>query len=284
MKDFRADLHCHTTCSDGSETPEKVLQLASKIGLKGLAITDHDSVEAYPIALPIANQLGLKLLPGTEFSSVHKGVSVHILAYSFSPENPLIHEFCLRHKLRRLNRNREILERLKEHGMPVSEEEVEAMLPPDLSEAQRTIGRPHIAQVMVKKGYVETITDAFKKHIGEGKPCYAAGNPFSSEETIDLIHRAKGLAIIAHPHLMDDANTLKDLLAMPFDGIECYYGTFAMTQQERWLKIAAKKNWIITGGSDFHGSIKPNIPLGSSFVNEELFNVLYNHFSNQSKS
>lgn len=283
MTDFRADLHCHSTCSDGSESPENVLKIAASIGLSGLSITDHDSVEAYATAFPFAEEKGIKLLPGVEFSSMHKGVSVHILAYSFNPQNPLIHEFSQKHHQRRLERNREILSRLASHGMPVSEEEIEDLLSPDLTMAQRTIGRPHIAQVMVKKRYVESITEAFRKHIGEGKPCYAAGKPFSSEETLDLIHKINGLAVIAHPHLVEEAKTLQELLQMKFDGIECYYGNFPMNLQERWLKIASKKQWLITGGSDFHGSIKPNIPLGSSWVNEQLFSPLYNHYLNNSK-
>ncbi len=278
MKEFRADLHCHSTCSDGSESPENVLKIAASIGLSGLSITDHDTIEAYATAIPIAEQLGIKLLPGAEFSTMHKGVSVHILAYAFDLKNPIIHEFSQRHHQRRLDRNREILDKLAQKGMPVTEEEIEALLSPELSVEQRTIGRPHIAQVMVQKGYVGSITEAFKRYIGEGKPCYASGKPFSSDETIDIIHNVGGLAVIAHPHLVDDSKTLQDLLEMPFDGIECYYGTFPMHLQERWLNIAKKKNWLITGGSDFHGSIKPNIPLGSSWVNEELFQPLYDHW------
>lgn len=109
------------------------------------------------------------------------------------------------------------------------------------------------------------------------------GEPISVEETLDIIHKAKGLAVIAHPHLMEDIKTLKEILEMDFDGIECYYGKFASQDHQRWVKIAQNRGMLITGGSDFHGEIKPTIPLGCSWVNEETFRILHNHFMKQTK-
>lgn len=274
MDEFRADLHCHSTCSDGTLTPEEIVEKAASIGLSGLSITDHDTIEAYQQAIPKAKQLGIELIPGVEFSAVHEGVSVHILAYAFSTDNPTIKNFCQRHYQRRINRNREILKLLTKHGMPLSEEELQEMVP---MHAKGTLGRPHIALAMVTKGYIQSIQDAFNKHLGEGKNCYAPGEPFSVEETLKIIHEAGGLAVIAHPHLIDHPATLKKLLEMDFDGIECYYARFPKDSHARWLKIAQHRKWLITGGSDFHGSIKPNIPLGASWVNEEAFRLLQNH-------
>lgn len=281
MTEFRADLHCHSTCSDGSDSPEQIISLAKQIGLSGLSITDHDSIASYAIAVPKAEEAGIKLISGVEFSTVHKGNSVHLLSYGFSLNDPRIAAFCERHHERRTNRNREILAKLTQAGMEITEEEIENTIPPELRNKRRTIGRPHIAYVMMQKGYVPTIADAFKRYLAEGKSCFSPGEPVSTEETLALIKETKGLAIIAHPHLIEEAHTLHDLLQMPFDGIECYYARFAMDLQQRWLKIAKKRNWIITGGSDYHGTIKPNIHLGSSWVNEELFNVLWNHYQNQ---
>src|SRR5262249_11633383 len=133
-------------------------------------------------------------------------------------------------------RNAGILRRLELAGMPVSEEEVEACIYPDSH--QHTIGRPHIALAMLKKGYVTSIQDAFKRFLGDGKSCYEPGESFSTEETIALIHQAKGLAIIAHPHLIENGKTLQEMLLMPFDGIECYYANFLPNQNKRWLEIA----------------------------------------------
>jgi predicted metal-dependent phosphoesterase TrpH len=267
---FRADLHCHTTCSDGTVTPEEIIQVALDKRLQGLSITDHDTIEAYRTAFPIAQAKGLKLISGVELSATHRQTSVHVLAYSFALSSPLIRSFCQRHHQRRQERNQRILDLLTQHGMPLTAE--------DLSASPHSIGRPHIALAMQKKGYVSTMQQAFHDYIGEGKPCYARGEAVSVEETLDIIHRARGLAVIAHPHLIENVGIVKDLLEMNFDGIEGYYGRFLPSEHERWLKIGARKGWVITGGSDFHGSIKPMLPLGCSWVNEETFKVLQCHF------
>lgn len=268
MKDplsFRADLHCHTTCSDGSFTPEELVQLAAKFKLKGLSITDHDTIQAYSAAIPLCKELGIELIPGAEFSSVLNDASIHILGYGIDIDSPKIIEFCNLHRQRRTNRNRAILEKLESLNMPIS---------PDEIARKDTVGRPHIAQAMIKKGYVKSIQEAFKKFIGDGKPCYDPGKPFSVQETIDIIHEAHGVAVIAHPHLIPRKKTIKALLELNFDGIECYYGNFQANEHQKWVHMAHQKGWLITGGSDFHGDLKPGINLGCSWVNEEVFNKL----------
>lgn len=278
MNEFRADLHCHTTSSDGSMRPVDIIRHAAEIGLKGLSITDHDTINAYETSMPLAKELGIDLISGVEFSSMYKDVSVHILAYSFSLKNPLIHEFCRLHHARRTKRNLEMLNRLNDAGMPLSESDLQAALPQDAPYLNRIIGRPHIAQAMINKGYVFDVQQAFKRYIGEGKPCYVAGDYFSPEETIDLIHQAKGLAVIAHPHLVNEGDTILKLLKMDFDGIECYYSKFKPADHKRWVKIAQRKGWLITGGSDFHGDLKPMVSLGCSWVGDVEFAPLKARF------
>ncbi|BBI17520.1 PHP domain-containing protein [Neochlamydia sp. S13] len=278
MKEFRADLHCHTTCSDGTSSPEDVIRMAAELGLSGLSITDHDTIDAYSQVLPLAQQLGMEIIPGVEFSSFQGEVSVHVLAYSFPIDSPIIKDFCKKHVERRLHRNREILKKLAAHGFPLEEEDVLAAIAGKVLNASRTIGRPHIALAMLKKGYIHSIPEAFNKYLGEGKSCYAPGEYFTLEDTINIIHQAKGLAIIAHPHLVDHPPTLKKLLEMNFDGIECYYAKFNQQAHKRWLKIAKHRKWLITGGSDYHGALKPHIPLGSSWVAKDYFDILKEHF------
>ena len=276
MNDFRADLHCHSTCSDGTLTPTEIIHLAKSKNLTGLSITDHDTIGAYTEAVSVANSLQFPLISGAEFSSVHEQTNVHILAYGFSLESKIIHDFCYKHCSRRTLRNQTILDLLKMHGMPIDELDLKESTP------HAIIGRPHIALAMMKKGYVTSIQQAFHLYIGEGKSCYHPGQKVSVEETLDIIHQAKGLAIIAHPHLIQNVSTVKRLLDMNFDGLEGYYARFHANQNERWIKIAQNKNWLITGGSDFHGTIKPTLPLGSSWVNQETFSILLDHFkSNQ---
>lgn len=268
MNEFRADLHCHTNCSDGTATPQEIIDLACSIGLKGLSITDHDTLDAYDVAIPAAKKKNLLLISGIELSTTHRNNSVHILGYSFSLDSPVLRDFCAQHLQRRLQRAQMILDLLAKHHMPI-----------DFSELSgTTIGRPHIAMAMVKKGYVNSLQEAFHSYLGEEKSCYVPSSSATTEETINLIHQAGGLAVIAHPHLIDDTSILRDLLEMPFDGIEGYYGRFYAHQQERWVKIGQYRKWLITGGSDFHGTIKPTLALGSSWVNEETFNILYQHF------
>lgn len=284
MKEFRADLHCHTTCSDGTSTPQEIIKIAAEAGLSGLSITDHDTIDAYKEAVPLAKAHGIELISGVEFSSMQDDVSVHILAYSFPLNSSIIQNFCFRHSQRRTDRNREILKRLSNHGMPLTEEEVFAVTAAYPATEHSIIGRPHIALAMLKKGYIQSIQEGFIKYLAEGKSCYTPGDSFSVQETIDIIHQAKGLAVIAHPHLIDHPATLKKLLEMNFDGIECFYARFVKEAQKRWLKIAEHRKWLVTGGSDYHGTIKPNIPLGASWVDAERFYLLQKHFQEVSQA
>lgn len=279
MSDFRADMHCHTTCSDGSSSPTELIDLACKLGLSGLSITDHDTIEAYQEAAPAAAARQLPLVPGLELSTVHKNTSIHILAYSFPLDSIPINDFCRRQREMREKRNQSILDKLTAHGMPLSTEDIgHGHL------SSHSIGRPHIALAMMKKGYIKSVQQAFQEYIGEGKPCYVPGHRVGVEETLEIIHQARGLAVIAHPHLIDDAAVLRDMLNMNFDGIEGYYARFPIKEQERWIKIGARKGWIVTGGSDFHGDIKPGIPLGCSWVGEEIFNTFQRHYQDNLKA
>lgn len=273
MTNFRADLHCHTTCSDGTVTPKEIISLAVQSGLSGLSITDHDTIEAYQTATRYAQEKGIELIPGVEFSTSHAGESVHILGYAFSLKSDAIHALCAKHKERRIQRYRAILDKLAQHKMPISEGELLSLHP------QGSIGRPHIALVMMQKGYVTSVDQAFKKFLGEGRSCYTKGYAFPVEETIDVIHAGGGLAVIAHPHLIRNGSITRDLLKMPFDGIEGYYAKFPPSEEKKWIAIGNEKGWLVTGGSDFHGTVKPHLPLGCSWVGEDTFQLLREHYA-----
>lgn len=274
MNVFRADLHCHTTASDGSETPEKVILLAKQAGLSALSLTDHDTVAAYHTAIPAAKEHNIILLPGVEFSTVLQQTSVHILGYGFHIDHPAILSLCTKHVERRQKRNLAILDLLAKQGMPLEYIDLINAIPIELSTQGRSIGRPHIAFALAKKGYADSPQAAFDQYIGEGRPCFVQGDPFSVDETIEVIHQAKGLAVIAHPHLIKSTKLLNELLNKDFDGIECYYGKFPAAAHERWLKIAKYRKWLITGGSDFHGIAKPNQHVGCSWIEQEPFQAI----------
>lgn len=267
MNPFRADLHCHSYFSDGSMSPLELIQEAKSQGLNGLSITDHDTIQAYPEALEIGKELGIQVIPGVEFSTHSQNQNIHILGYAFDYRNEEIKQFCAKHQKRRLDRNLQILDKLRKHGMPVILE--------GLGE-KGTMGRPHIAKALIEQGYVPDFQTAFDKYIGDGKICYVTGERFTIEETLQVIHAAKGLAVLAHPHLYK--SSLKHVLKLNFDGIECIYGKLPATSHLTWINRAQAKNLLITGGSDFHGTIKPNIQLGCSSIDWNVFSKLLHHF------
>lgn len=275
MHEFRADLHCHSTFSDGSLTPAELITLARARGLQGLSITDHDTVGSYPEALSLAADQGIQMVPGVEFSSTLDGVSVHILGYAFAWNHPSITELCTEQTQRRIQRNQGILDRLASLGYSLTYEDL-------LREGSfATIGRPHIALAMIRKGYVASLQEAFRLYLKDGGRAYVSGPRITSERAIEAIHAAGGLALIAHPHLMSNEGTVSRLLELPFDGIEAYYAQFSAAQCQRWLQIAAEKKWLVTGGSDFHGQHKPTIPMGASWTPKASFDVLLKRFLDQ---
>lgn len=264
---FRADLHCHTTCSDGSMTPTEIVHHAKEAGLSALSITDHDTVSAYKEAMPVAKELGLLLGVGAEFSSTFQGVSVHVLAYNFPLDHPEILALCKRHVERRKERNLAIVKKLQAKGFHIDEQE--------LPQGKETVGRPHIADLLRKKGHVHTIKEAFDLYLGDGKCCFDPGESVSTQETIDIIHKAGGKALIAHPHLLRHPRQMRGVFELPFDGVECYYGRLPLHSVQRFLQLAEKKGWLISGGSDFHGAFKEYSYLGSSWVDEEKFHQIF---------
>lgn len=273
----KADLHCHSYYSDGSCSPKELVDVAVKAGFSGLSITDHDVLQAYPEALPYATEQGIVLLPGVELSTVCQNDAIHVLGYAFSPMDESLTQFCRVYRERREVRNQGILDNLKKHGVDVSMDEVKTLSP-----HATTYGRPHIALVMIKKGYVSTVYEAFSKYIGSGKCCYVAGEKWTTEEAIEAVHRANGKAVIAHPHLIKDRRVVKTLLAMPFDGLEGYYSRSSSYENHRWCKIAEERGWIVTGGSDFHGTVRPDVPFGSAWAPEKTVELLLSLVSKES--
>lgn len=265
----KADCHCHTVFSDGTLSPEALLLLAKEKELTGLSITDHDTIDAYPIALSLAKQLGITLVPGIEISAHYQNTSIHVLGYAFDLSNPALTRFCQKLQADRTERNHKILAKLAKIDLPVSMAEITERFP------LGTIGRPHIANLMVEKGYVKTMQKAFERFLGEKKRCYVGDLTVTVPQAIDVIHEAGGFAVLAHPHGFR-AKVLNALCDMPFDGIEVYYGQLSLKQEHPILSIALRKNWLITGGSDFHGEKKSYHGLGCSFTPHETFEQFVN--------
>ena len=264
------DLHIHSTASDGSRDPLEIPSLAKKIGLKAIALTDHDSIDGTKKILSHRHLLGpIKFLTGVEISAAPPSFfsvagSFHILGYGFDVDHLELNQALLQQQNARKNRNPGIISRLNELGFDLSLEEVISA-----SEEKAQIGRPHIARVMVEKGFVDAIDDAFDAYLGKGKPAYIDKARVDTETAIKLIRSAGGLPILAHPGLLEvrDFNAyeylLSELVPMGLRGMEVYYPGHSIEETDYFAELAEKFDLLVTGGSDFHGAINPEIQLGT---------------------
>ena len=255
------DLHVHTSYSDGSFTPAEVVRRAVNLGLSALAITDHDGVDGNAEAFAEGAQNGLEVIPGVEMSCNFTPKNVHIIGLFIDPtEERLAATLEEVREYRRL-RNPKVLEKLAELGMPIALEEVAAKA------KGRTLGRPHIAEVMVEKGYVADFQEAFEKYLAHKKPAYVHRRRITAEEGIDLIHGAGGLAFLAHPGIYAlpariTENMIYKLTRAGLDGVEVYYSDHLPTDTAFLRRIVEEYDLLATGGTDFHGDTKPGIEVG----------------------
>lgn len=254
-----ADLHTHTTASDGQYTPTQVIQLAKARGLDVLAITDHDTIDGLREAVQAGEQYGLRVIPGIELSAKEYS-TFHILGYGFSSDAPALQNLCHRMKVRRDDRSQRLLAFLRGKGIELSLSEVTEIAGGDI------IGRPHFAQAMVRRGYVSTNREAFDRYLDteEYHEKVERGKP-SAQECIQAIKASGGKVSLAHPYqigISDNAlaDLVAELTAYGLDAIECYYPKYTLKQQEFYLHLAEKYHLHKTGGSDFHGEkVKPDV-------------------------
>ena len=279
------DLHIHSTASDGSLTPAEIINRAQRLNLAAIAITDHDSIYGSKEALQAGIPPSLKFLTGIEISAAHPTFfpgsgSFHILGYCIRLDNQALNQALNRLRDARKNRNPKIIKRLNELGLKISLEDVN----PTIAHGQ--LGRPHIAQVMIKKGFVKSMDEAFDKFLGAGKPAYVDKNRIGCEETIKMIRDAGGVPVLAHPALLNInedfqlEELIQNLIKIGMRGIEVYYPEHSPEQMQRYRELANKYNLLITGGTDFHGSITPKIEMGTGkgtlFIPYKLYEELAN--------
>lgn len=267
MSDFRADIHMHSTFSDGSFTPLELLSLAKDATLSGISITDHDTIGAYSDSFFLeAEKKQIAILTGVEISSSFNGENVHILGYGFDHQDEEFNDFLMEIRKRREDRNLEIIKKLNSLGFGIDVSDIKQK---DLA----SIGRPHIAQILIEKQIVANFQTAFNKYLKTGQAAFVPLDGFDPIRVIERIHKAEGKAIIAHPHFAP-FTMIRALFEMPFDGLEAYYAKLYPNQEAKWVKMAEDKGWIATGGSDFHGKHKPQIPIGASWVDKKVFEKL----------
>ncbi len=246
---MRCNFHIHTSCSDGVFSPTEAVRMQKQAGVEAIAITDHDSVDGIDEAKKACEQLGMKFCVGIELSSFSTN-EIHILGYNFDYKNPAFTAELAEIRRRRKERNIEIVEKLKALGLPVDEDE--------LGLENDSIGRHHIAIQMKKQGYVQSVTEAFDKYLGVGRPAHSAGNRLKPFEAVRLIKKYGGLPVIAHPQKLYQEKKLIPLIEglLPFGlkGLECHYGTHNETDTATFLKIARQYGLVATGGTDMHSA------------------------------
>ena len=251
----RVDLHVHTTASDGQMTPSELVEFALERGLRLLAITDHDSTNGVVEALARAQGTPLEVWPGVEISTDVPRSEVHMLGYFVDINNAEFQETLARLRDSRIQRAQQIVAKLNSLGMEISYDRVRELA------GSGAVGRPHIAQAMVEKGYVESIRDAFNLYLSRNGPAYVERFKLTPVEALQLIRRAGGMPVLAHPTYISPGEDsdfdltafVRQLVDAGLVGIECYYGDYPPATVEQLCEIARQFDLIPTGGTDFHG-------------------------------
>jgi predicted metal-dependent phosphoesterase TrpH len=256
------DLHAHTTASDGTLSPAELVDLAEQAGLKALAVTDHDTLDGLPEALARGKEISIEVIPGVEISAEFKPGTMHILGYLIDYQSGPLADKLERLQQARRDRNPQIVAKLNGLGMEISMDEIVARA------GGGQIGRPHFAKVLMDKGYVGSVQEAFDRYLAKGGAAYVDKFRFTPQEAIELIHRAGGVAVLAHPFTLrlsdeDLDSTLADFKDAGLDGLEVYYSEHTPDMSRAYVALAEKYSLAPSGGSDFHGNNKDKIKLGT---------------------
>jgi len=254
------DLHTHSTCSDGTDEPAALVRLALDVGLSALALTDHDTLEGIGEARAAAAGTPLEFVPGVELSVDWERGPAHLLAYWVEPGAGPLPPRLAELQAGRARRNAEILAALAGLGMHLS--------PDELRTTPGLVGRPHIAAALVRAGHVPTLPDAFALYLGQGRPAYRPRLRLAAAEAVDLTRRSGGLAVLAHPHTVataaeDYSAALTAFRALGGAGVECHYPDYPAELQDHLVAFTRRLGMIPTGGSDYHGDLRPGLALGS---------------------
>jgi predicted metal-dependent phosphoesterase TrpH len=248
MRPGRIDLHTHTTASDGTLTPRELVGKAVQHGVQVLAVTDHDS----PVGLAAAGAEAaarppLEIVPGLEINCDVEGAELHVLGYLVDYHAAWFQEFLQSQRAERAARVHRMAARLAELGMPIDPAEVFAIV------RDGSPGRPHVAQVMVQRGYVKSVREAFDKYLHAGGPANVPRHRLTPAEAVAVIRKAQGVPVLAHPGLAHRDEMIPDLVEAGLMGIEVYYAEHSPAQTAAYLEMCRRWDLVATGGSDYHG-------------------------------
>lgn len=275
------DLHVHSTSSDGSFTPAELVKKAQEKGLAAFALTDHDTVDGIGEAVAAAVNTGIQVIPGIEFSTGYKGRDIHILGLGIQYKNAKFQEELKKFRDSRKIRNQKMIQKLREHQVEISEEIMKERFP------ESVCTRAHLAKFLEEEGYVSSKQEAFERYLGERACCYVPREKADPARAIALIHESGGIAGLAHPLLYGFSKEnleelVRELWEEGLDAIEAIYSCNRPSETERMLKLAQKYNLKVTGGSDFHGTLKPGLEMGNGYGDLKIpYSILEHLFENR---
>jgi predicted metal-dependent phosphoesterase TrpH len=256
----RFDLHVHTTFSDGDMTPAEVVETACELGLAGIAVADHDEVAGVREAAETGKSCGLSVIPAVEFSTYEGKADIHILGYLLDVENEKLLEHLTKFRDARLDRGIKMVERLRQMGVTIDVDSVLEIA------GGGAVGRPHIAQALLKNGAVDNYEEAFRKYIGLRSPAYVQKYQLRPGEAFDIIKEAGGVGVLAHPGTLRRDDLIPGFVAAGMRGIEVYHPKHGVWAVDHYRQTAEKMGLVATGGSDSHGSKDGALLLGSCTV------------------
>ncbi len=262
---MRIDLHMHSKYSDGLNTPTELVGMAVEKGLAAISLTDHDCLDGLNEAMAVGGEKQLEVIPGVELSCEFRGRDLHVLGYGVDPDHAEFQEMLRRFRETRFNRGIKIIEKLNALGLAVDAEDVIR------KSGKGSLGRPHIAAVLVEKGLVSTTQEVFDKYIADGGPAYVPKYKMAPPDAIRHIRKAGGLAFIAHPGIfLENSDEIEALVSEGFDGIEIYHPKHNGATARQLESVAERHGLLVSGGSDFHGFAGRDLPLGALDIGYEV--------------
>ena len=263
-----ADLHLHTTYSDGTYTPEQLISEANSAGLSAISVVDHDTIEGIDLTIEAALKEGIEVVPGIELSAEYENIEIHILGYLIDYKNKdLLARLSVLERIR-VDRIYKIVDKLKALGLNLNPETVFEIA------GKGTVGRLHIARAMVKDGIVNSTFEVFHKYLGDKCPANVLGFKFSPQEAIKLIRDSGGISVLAHPYTLKNDELIPKFVEYGLMGLEVYYPEHSQGTINFYLGLCEKYNLLVTGGSDCHGIAKPEVRIGSIKLPYELVEKL----------
>jgi predicted metal-dependent phosphoesterase TrpH len=253
------DLHLHTTASDGRLAPAELVDRVAAAGITTMSVTDHDTVAGLAVVRSVAEARGIEFIDGIEITAVHDGRDIHMLGYFFDPSDRSLADFLVQQRRNRIDRVHEIASRLAALGVPVS---VDRLLARAAARPGASVGRPAIARALWKAGHVSSLQEAFDRYLAAGQAAFVPRSGRPPEEVIAAIHRAGGLASMAHPGVTKQPLLMAALADRGLDAIEVYHSDQTPEVRQELLAFAVERHLLVTGGSDFHGDDGRDRPLG----------------------